>query len=360
MQHDAVGGLPRASGGPVASALLRERPEDFVVHELLGVEASGEGEHVLLQIEKRALTTAAVQQALARLAAVPLRSVGYSGLKDKWACTRQWFSVHLPLAAEPDWQQLETAIKDRNESAASLRVLAVARHHRKLRVGTHRANRFELALRLTGEYRAECAGPLAERIGTVSAAGFPNYFTEQRFGYRGRNLEQARSLFAGRRLSKVQRSMALSAALALLFNEVLAARVAADSWSRPLAGDVFMLAGSQSVFVAGEDDESTLLQRLRAGDIHVSGPLAGEGGMQATQRAGEIEQAALGGHAELVDGLCKLGMKSGRRALRALASGLQWSIDGDILQLQFELDRGAYATALLRELVEYEDRASAA
>ncbi len=361
MNDGHVRELPRAHGASLGRAILRESPEAFIVDEQLGFEASGEGEHVLLHVEKRALNTLDVQSAIASLASVPLRDVGYAGLKDKWACTRQWFSVPIPASREPDWRQLERDVEAAGDGSG-LQVLAAARHSRKLRRGAHRANRFVLRLRLRERLAATAVDQLGERIQALCEAGFPNYFTEQRFGYRGRNLEQARALFAGRKLSKVQRSMALSAARSLLFNEVLASRVARGSWCEALDGDVLMLAGSQSVFLAetGVDQRAQLQRRLRACDIHVSGPLPGEGGVQATGEAGEIEQAVLARHAELQQGLVDARASAQRRAMRALVGEMQWALCDDVLELQFELERGSYATALLRELLDYDDVAGAA
>ena len=122
-----------------------------------------------------------------------------------------------------------------------------------------------------------------------------------------------------------------------------------------------MLAGSQSVFStdAGAQSLAELAQRLGDVDIHVSGPLPGTGGVEATEVAGEIEAEALDGCSDLIKGLQESGAKLQRRALRACVRDLQWSYDGGVLQTQFELDRGRYATALIRELVDYNDMASA-
>ena len=63
------------------------------------------------------------------------RDVGYAGLKDKHATTRQWLS--LPGASTPE---RAARVRDRR----SCRVLAAARHPHKLRLGHLRGNRFEV------------------------------------------------------------------------------------------------------------------------------------------------------------------------------------------------------------------------
>ena len=124
---------------------------------------------------------------------------------------------------------------------AGVNVGQCVRHCRKLRRGTHRANRFDLVLR-----RAK-HDPRAA-VDRIAADGVPNYFGEQRFGHGGGNVLLASRLFAGQRLKREQRSLALSAARSLIFNDVLDARVAAGNWNALLPGDIASLAGSNSHF----------------------------------------------------------------------------------------------------------------
>src|SRR5215475_12676268 len=109
-------------------------PETFVVEEIPAYEPCGEGEHTFLWIEKRGLTTPDAIRRLATLLGVDARDVGYAGLKDRHALTRQWVSVpRLDEAAEAR----ASAIAD-----PDLRVLRAARHGNKLRVGHLRGNKF--------------------------------------------------------------------------------------------------------------------------------------------------------------------------------------------------------------------------
>ena len=152
---------PRAWGTPAASALIRCHPEDFVVTEELGFEPSGEGEHVFLYLQKRNLNSLELVQRLAALGGVPERDIGLSGMKDRNAVTRQWFSVGMAGRTDPDWQALE--------SGGDVQVLRRERHSRKLRRGVHRANRFSLVLRdVRGERDA-----LEQRLQLVREQGVP-------------------------------------------------------------------------------------------------------------------------------------------------------------------------------------------
>ena len=181
----------RAHGEPLFSANSRAQTADFDVTELLGFEPAGTGEHDLLYIEKAGSNTAWLARQLARYAKVPAVDVGYAGLKDRHAVTRQWFSVRT-VQSRPDWLKLDID---------GVRVLSAARHDRKLRRGAHRSNAFRIRLRdVVPTGAAMRFADLVARIDALRTLGVPNYFGEQRFG-RG-NLDLARSLFAGKRLSR--------------------------------------------------------------------------------------------------------------------------------------------------------------
>lgn len=329
--------LPYAHGMPPLAAQLRSTPEDFLVEEILGYEADGEGEHALLWVEKRGANTDWVARELARFAGVPPVAVGYAGLKDRHAVTRQAFSVQLAGKADPDWSAFPHA---------DVKVLAAARHKRKLKRGALRGNRFVLVLRRVEGDRARAE----EVLGRIAARGVPNYFGEQRFGRGGGNVEQARAMFAGRRVDRDKRAFLLSAARSHIFNEVLAGRVEREAWDTPLDGEIWSLAGTRSWF-GPEPFDATLADRLARGDIHPSGPLWGQGETPARDAAGELENAVAAANADLAEGLAAARMDQERRALRLIPQALRWRwLDADALELAFELPAGAYATVVVREL----------
>ncbi|MBN8769800.1 MAG: tRNA pseudouridine(13) synthase TruD [Stenotrophomonas nitritireducens] len=333
--------LPLAYGVPVLRALMRSVPEDFQVDELPAFEASGEGEHLLLDIRKRGANTVAVARQLAQWAGVPEMCVSYAGQKDRHAVTTQRFSVHLPKRVAPDLALLESD---------EVHVLASTWHNRKLQRGALAGNRFRLVLR---EVRGERPA-IDERLQAIAARGLPNWFGEQRFGRDGGNVPAALAMFAGRRVRKDQRSMFLSAARSALFNRVLAARVEQGDWDGALEGEVWMLDGSRSVF-GPEPMSEALAERLARFDIHPSGPLWGAGELRATGAALELEQAALADEQALAlrAGLEQAGLKQERRALRLRPALMQHAwLQDDMLELSFALPPGCYATAVLHELGE--------
>lgn len=329
--------LPRAYGTPPLTATLRSTPDDFRVEEILGYDADGEGEHALLWVEKREANTDWVARELARFAGVSPVNVGYAGLKDRHAVARQAFTVQLPGKADPDWGAFPHA---------EVKVLASTRHKRKLKRGALRGNRFVLVLRdVHGDHaRTE------DVLRNSAARGVPNYFGEQRFGREGGNVAQARAMFAGRRVDRDKRSILLSAARSQIFNSVLAARVERDAWDKPLEGEIWSLAGSRSWF-GPEPFDDVLAARLAQGDIHPSGPLWGQGEPPTAETAGELERTVAGQYTDLAEGLAAARMEQERRPLRLLPKDLHWRwLDGETLELSFELPAGAYATVVVREL----------
>lgn len=331
---------PRAYGDALGTAVLKATAEDFQVDEVLDIPLSGDGEHLWLWVEKRGLNTEEAARRLSRAAGVPLRTVSYAGLKDRQALTRQWFSVQLPGKADPD---LSAAQDD------TLKILKSSRHKRKLQRGAHAANGFTLRLtQLQGDKAA-----LQARLKLIAAQGIPNYFGTQRFGWQGGNLGEAREYAARQALpeQRAVRSRLLSTARSYLFNQVLAARVADGSWQRAQVGDLLAFTDSRSFFAAGEAECSD--PRLAILDLHPTGPQWGAGDSPASGATAALEQAVAEREAALRDWLVRAGMEHERRILRLPIGGLTWHYpEPDILQLEFVLPAGCFATVLVRELVD--------
>ncbi len=323
----------RAHGAPLFAAAIRTTPADFDVTEELGIEFSGEGEHDFLSIEKTSANTEWVARQLARHADVPAKDVGYSGLKDRHAITRQWFSV--PRWHAPDWDMLDIE---------GVTLLDVQRHSRKLRRGTHKVNRFKIVLR--GDGLGQHAAALEERLVAIETSGIPNYFGAQRFGRDGGNLSLADEWAGGRRLPRHKRSIAISTVRSFLFNEILHSRVLAGNWNTMLDGDVANLDGSGSVFNV-EAVDSEIERRCSEMDIHPTAPLAGDG------------SSGYPVFDEWPDWMAALGnarVDPATRSLRLRVSDLRTDIEDDSVKLEFSLGRGAYATSVLQEIVTVNSR----
>jgi len=347
--QERLDNLSFAYGRPDVTAQIKAVPEDFKVTEIMQVAPLGEGEHYWLDISKVGLNTDAVAKALARFANVAYRDVGYSGLKDFFAETRQWFSVWLPKGDEPDWSAF---LMDNTQ------IHTVQKHTRKLKRGTHQGNRFEIALR---NLDGDVAG-LAQRIEQVKQRGVPNYFGAQRFGRQADNMNQANAmLLQGKRIkNRSTRSILLSAARSWLFNAVVSERVKEASWQHFYDYEPANLSGTNSIFITDGDAHDD--ERLKANDIHPTAPMWGEGGVQMMERSKELgkwELNILADYQDLCKGIENARVRYQRRALRATVPDLSWtfkecsedSVNKQDLYLNFTLPRGQFGTSVLRELV---------
>ena len=329
---------PHAFGVPGNSGLIRSCPEDFVVEEVSRIQPDGEGSHLWLWVEKRSANTDWVARELAKVAACPQRDVGYAGLKDRHAVTRQWFSV--PVGENIAARVAAADIPD-------VSILASSNHGRKLKRGTLDGNRFRLQIRqLQGD-----PGVLRERLARIRELGVPNYFGPQRFGHEGRNVKQGLDLLQRRvRLARNKKSIYLSAIRSFLFNQVLAERIRQGSWNTVMDGDLAMLDGTNSVFPV-ERADAEIEERCKRLDIHPTGPMPGEDGTQPSGSVFLLEQDILQSWPELTDVLRAQRVKASRRALRLYPAELDWKMEKDSLELIFNLPPGAYATTLLREVL---------
>lgn len=329
----------RALGAPISAGRIRRRAGDFRVDEILGFEASGKGGHLLLQIEKSSFNTIDVAKMLAAHAGVALRDVGYSGLKDKHAVCTQWFTV--PVSSSVDWDAFERP---------GCRVLSRERHSRKLKRGTHPANRFRIMV----AFDKLDAADLDRRLCAARDGGVPNYFGEQRFGRRFE--DNARRLLEGARLPRMERSMTLSGIRSDLFNRVLERRVRGGSWNTPLPGEYVNLDGTRSGFAA-RDGDPDVARRVEAMDLHPTAPLYGGGKNPARGEAATLEAVVLGEFQPWCEVLAGAGLQMERRPTRCSVRELDWRLDGHeaVLALGFVLRRGQFATSVLRELLNYRD-----
>lgn len=327
----------RAHGIPEIQGHIRQFPSDFEVTELLGYEPSGAGEHDYLWVEKTDANTPWVADRLARHAGIRSSDVGFAGMKDRRATTRQWFSVRRPTGAGTDWSAFE---------CQGLHILRLARHARKLRRGALSGNRFRIAIRGV----LQSPDVLAERIERIRARGVPNYFGEQRFGRDGNNIDAAGALFSGTRMNRQKRGIVLSAARSYLFNHILEQRVRDGTWERLVPGEVACLDGSNSVFAVADIDE-TLQERCAAMDVHPGGALWGSGDSPVTGSILTLEKATVAQFAAFRDGLERY-MKMSRRHLRLKVRDLEWRFEEQTMWLDFGLSRGGYATAVLREIAD--------
>jgi tRNA pseudouridine13 synthase len=387
---------------------IKQRAEDFFVQELPLYEPSGEGEHVYCEIQKVGLTTFDAVNRLARALNVSSRDIGYAGMKDARAVTRQILSIQGTT---------EEVVK--GLSIPGLSVLWAARHGNKLRLGHLKGNRFAIKIR---EVNATDVVKLQPVISEIQKRGMPNYFGEQRFGRRGDNhllgaalvrgddegvlklllgtpntdvddaqalgsrkafdrgdLEHAMKLYprhcgmerrilhrliktgkpgaAVRAVDEKLRRLWISALQSELFNQVVAKRI--DSLDRLMDGDLAWKHENGAVFRV--ESAAAEQARCEAFEISPTGPLLGYRMTLPEGRPLEIEQEAFASH-EMTPGQFRvegrLKVKGARRPLRVLVEDMELvgGVDefGAHITVAFTLPAGSFATVLLREVMKEE------
>ncbi|MFK7790559.1 MAG: tRNA pseudouridine(13) synthase TruD [Phycisphaeraceae bacterium] len=339
---------------PGVGGVLKERNEDFLVEEQPLYEPSGEGEHVYLFIEKNGLTTTEAVHRIARAFHMHRRNIGYAGLKDKDAVTRQHISLWLPGVEE---ERVVEGVTRVNETQQKLKIHWHERHANKLKRGHHGGNRFVIRVRgvePTHVVRAK------QVLDVMAKRGVPNYVGDQRFGYRQNSHRTGKALLLGdyeavleemlaadapseseyvkqgrafvrageyekalevwpktlrydrqlldalrqgkgprdavMAIDRNQRAFLVSAWQSGVFNDVLTRRVADGTFDKLLQGDLAWKHDSRATF---EVDETTFEEdnapggRVEQGLLSPSGPLWGTQMPRAEGEPGRIEAEAL-------------------------------------------------------------------
>lgn len=331
---------------PGIGGVMRTTDDDFWVDEEPAYLPSGAGDHIYVHIEKRGLTTRHAAGAIARALSINERDIGIAGMKDRHAVTRQWLSLPPPLTPEVV----------RVLAIDGIAILEVSRHTNKLRTGHVRANRFRLVVRGVVDGAADLASRVLARL--AEPPGAPNWYGEQRFGRDGDNAVKGRELVTGARKpgrdKKLDRLL-VSSLQSELFNTWLRARIDDGLYRRVLAGDVLHKKNG-GMFTC--EDPDTDEARLLAGELVVTGPMFGD----SMRRAGEGTLAA---ERELSI-LTGAGLEPGSFArVRQLAEGTRRDATIEVaatevvptgepstLEVAFTLPGGAYATAVMREVMK--------
>jgi tRNA pseudouridine13 synthase len=398
---------------PGVGGTIRQRPEDFLVDEQPAYQPSGEGEHIYLFVEKRNMSTFMAARTLARHFGVHESAVGYAGMKDKRAITRQVFSVHTPGKRPEDFPSL---VHDR------MGVLWADLHANKLRRGHLAGNRFSIRIRAVTVTAALPALRILQRLATE---GVPNRIGEQRFGYLRRNhlvgramvlddpkgaldailapapggdsMQEARGLYtrgeykaaldafskafrtervllgalsrgatpaqAISAIPRPEQDFFLAAFQSDIFNTVLDGRLRAGALASLHEGDLAQKHDSRGVFpVTPEALTPHLDARLAAFEISPTGPMWGPRMMRAAGETDRVEVAALEAAGVGPDHLAAFAAKrpgrmpGERRALRVPITDpdVEGGVDehGSYVRVAFDLPRGAFATTVLREIMK--------
>lgn len=386
---------------PGTGGSIKETLEDFLVEEIPLYLPCGEGEHLYLEVEKRGLTTFDLLQRLAKALRIKEREIGYAGLKDARATTRQTLS--LPGVAP----EAVTGL-----SIDGVRILSARRHRNKLRLGHLAGNRFRIRVRGVAAGALDSARATLEQL---QRQGVPNRFGQQRYGVLGNShriggcllrrdyagaigeiigdparidhprwrqgaeafaagdLEAALQALPGRLrderalLHALQAGQSAEAAVLAMPRKLL--RLYLSAWQSALfdrlvterlqnlgtlwPGDLAYKHDNGACFLVSDP----AVEQLRADrfEISPSGPLFGHKLTPAQQQAGELEAALLATEGLNLDDL-RLGgglsLEGERRPLRVPLQDAAAQAEGDDLLLSFALPKGSYATCVLAEVIK--------
>ena len=345
------------------NAHFSKNSKDFVVSENPLYEWSGEGEHLILQIRKKDMTTWQMLKYLSGVTGVKERDFGYAGLKDKDGMTVQFIS--MPKLKE---HTLENFHHDK------ISIIDRAYHKNKLKIGHLKGNHFFIRLKKVNPTDAK---KLKEAVKMIKKMGFPNYFGFQRFGKDGDNFEHAQKVLSGevKERNKKVKKFLISAYQSHLFNLWLSKRVeisklfnsfneeeldklfnfpketikqikAQPQFFKMLPGELMHHYPHGRIFICEDLDAES--QRFFEKDITVTGLLAGKKAALSTGIAANFEKD-FSKEAEPYESQ----MNGTRRFAWIWAEDLEMKYKEDEWQveLNFSLPKGSYATVLLEELI---------
>ena len=329
---------------------LRASAEDFEVEEVPAYLPAGAGDHLYLWVQKRDCAAPVLLSTLSRALQVGERDIGIAGAKDAAAVTRQWVSVPRAAEARLQAEQTQGAL-----ASAGIEVLETRLHGNKLRTGHLRGNRFVLTVRGVDVARAQEA--LQPMLASLQERGMPNFYGPQRFGRDAQNVARGLSWLSGRREGPrrgVERRFLCSAVQSALFNAYLAARLADQTLSRVLEGELLQVVRSGGPFWS--EDVVAEQARYDAHEVVPSGPMFGPQMRQPKGEAALRERAVLETAGLDAAAFARAGklMAGTRRALVVWPEELQGQLDAQAatLTLRFVLPPGSYATVLTGELLD--------
>jgi tRNA pseudouridine13 synthase len=151
---------------------IRSKYEDFYVEEIPETVPSGEGPNTWIWIEKVGRNTLDVVLDIARDLHLDRKRMGFAGMKDKKAVTRQWLCISN---FEPE--QIE-GMKDQFHNVEFLKI---TQNQKKLRIGQLIGNKFRILIRDI-EDPESAALEAQNALEKLAQVGTPNYYGWQRFG----------------------------------------------------------------------------------------------------------------------------------------------------------------------------------
>ncbi len=338
---------------------FKQTPRDFVVEEIPLYDFSGEGEHIVMFVRKKNISTMEMVGIFARFLGVKNRDIGYAGLKDKHAMTKQYISIN---------KQHEEALERFEHDG--IKILSKTYHNNKIRIGHLKGNRFYIKLK---KVNPTSAIKIDEAIKKISQNGMPNYFGYQRFGNDGNNHIDGEKIAKGEKRERNPKikKLLINAYQSHLFNMWLSRRLEINTLIanfeakeleallnmsqeqisklkeqkhpfKLLDGDIMehYPHGRLFDFDGSEDD----LERFNSRNISVTGLLCGKKVKMSSSLAGEVEK----------DYDDEINADGARRYGWVYPEDIEGRFNKVEAQyeLNFTLPKGSYATVLIEEIAK--------
>ncbi len=338
---------------------FKQSPRDFVVEEIPLYEFSGEGEHLVLQVRKKNLSTNEMVGQIARYLGIKNREIGYAGLKDKHAMTLQYISVH---------KKYEEALEGFNFDG--IKIISKTYHNNKIKIGHLRGNRFYIKIK---KVNPTSAVKIDEALKNIEKFGMPNFFGYQRFGNDGDNHILGEKLAKGEAKERNPRvkKLLINAYQSHLFNLWLSRRLEINTLVnnfkveeiesllnmpneevkkmkkqkhpfKLISGDVMEHYPHGRLFDFEGDEED--LKRFNEHNISPTGLLCGKKVRHATEIAGDIEK----------DYDDEINADGARRYAWVFPTEIEGRFNKQEAQyeMNFTLPKGSYATVLMEEIAK--------
>jgi tRNA pseudouridine13 synthase len=340
---------------------FKQSKEDFVVTEIPLYEFSGEGEHLIVKIRKKDLSTWDMVNILSDHIGVKSRDIGYAGLKDKNAMTVQYISLEKKFE-----QKLESF------EHSQIKILEKTYHNNKIRIGHLKGNHFFIRLkRVEPIHRAK----LDKAFEMIQKNGMANYFGFQRFGLDKDNHEKGKQVIEGtlKVRNRKLKQMYINAYQSFIFNTWLSKRIeiskllenfdakelqsqiplsleslkVAQKQTHPfkiLEGDVFSHYPYGRIFYVENTQEES--EKFALQDRVPTGLLVGKKVKTALHDALVFEK-------EFIQTIPEQGSRRFAWVFPQNMSA-QYNEEKNWYEVQFELPKGSYATELLSQLLNKE------
>ena len=151
---------------------IRTKYEDFYVEEIPEHLPSGTGPNTWILIEKIGRNTLDVVLDIAKEFKISRKRMGFAGMKDKSALTRQWLCVSNSEATE---------LEGLEDKLYNVKVLEIKQNEKKLRIGQLIGNKFRILIRDTQNPKNDVK-TAKNVLSKLEKVGVPNYYGWQRFG----------------------------------------------------------------------------------------------------------------------------------------------------------------------------------